>query len=96
MPNVHGGPSKRLSLQAREILDAARCRGEVYLLRSSTAKKWVASGPHHFIDHRNPKVTAAYLKGFHELQSKGLLVHDTGNHYKLAVGLSELGEWLKN
>ena len=96
MPYTSGGSSKRLSLQAREILDAARDRGEVYLLRSSTARKWVASGPHHFLDHRNPKVTAAYLKGFHELQSKGLLVHDSGNHYKLAVELSEVGEWLKN
>jgi hypothetical protein len=93
---MSGGSSKRLSLQAKEILDAARGRGEVYLLRSASAKKWVASGPHHFLDHRNPKVTAAYLKGFHELQSKGLLVHDFGNHYKLAVEAFEVGEWLKN
>jgi hypothetical protein len=93
---MSGGSSKRLSLQAKEILDAARGRGEVYLLRSASAKKWVASGPHHFLDHRNPEVTAAYMKGFHELQSKGLLVHDFGNHYRLAVEVSEVGEWLKN
>ncbi|HET7213971.1 MAG TPA: hypothetical protein VFL79_10305 [Terriglobia bacterium] len=91
------GSSKRLSLQAREILDAARSRGEVFLLRSANARsKWVASGPHHFIDHRNPKISVAYLKGFKELQSKGLLVHDFGNHYRLAVEASEVGEWLKN
>jgi hypothetical protein len=93
---MYGSAAKRLSLQAKEILDAARGRGEVYLLRSSSTKKWVASGPHHFLDHRNPKVTAAYMKGFHELQSKGLLVHDFGNHYRLAVEVSEVGEWLKN
>lgn len=91
------GSSKRLSLQAKEILDAARSRGEVFLLRSASARrKWVASGPHHFIDHRNPKISVAYLKGFKELQSKGLLVHDFGNHYRLAVEASEVGEWLKN
>jgi hypothetical protein len=93
---MSGGSSKRLSLQAKEILDAAKSRGEVYLLNSGKAKKWVASGPHHFLDHRNPKVSVAYLKGFHELQSKGLLVHDFGNHYKLTVEASEVGEWLKN
>ena len=93
---MSGGSSKQLSLQAKEILDAAKSRGEVYLLRSASAKKWVASGPHHFLDHRNPKVSAAYLKGFHELQSKGLLVHDFGNHYKLAVEAAEVGKWLKN
>jgi hypothetical protein len=93
---MSGESSKRLSLQAKEILDAAKSRGEVYLLRSASAKKWVASGPHHFLDYRNPEVSAAYLKGFHELQSKGLLVHDFGNHYKLAVEASEVGEWLKN
>jgi hypothetical protein len=93
---MSGGSSKRLSLHAKEILDAAKSRGEVYLLRSASAKKWVASGPHHFLDYKNPKVSAAYLKGFHELQSKGLLVHDFGNHYKLAVGALEVGEWLKN
>lgn len=91
-----GGSSKRLSLQAKEILDAAKSRGEVYLLKSGKARKWVASGPHHFLDRRNPKVSAAYMKGFHELQTKGLLVHDFGNHYKLAVEASELGKWLKN
>ena len=97
MPHMSDGSSKRLSLQAKEILDAARNRGEVFLLRSAGAqKKWVASGPHHFLDHRNPKVSAAYLKGFKELQSKGLLVHDFGNHYRLAVESSELVEWLKN
>jgi hypothetical protein len=96
MSRNYGGSSKGLSLQAKEILDAARSRGEVYLLRSASAKKWVASGPHHFLDHRNPKVSVAYLKGFHELQSKGLLVHDVGNHYKLAVEASEVGKWLKN
>jgi hypothetical protein len=97
VPHMSGVSSKRrLSLQAREILDAARGRGEVYLLRSAGANKWVASGPHHFLDHRNPKVSVAYLKGFHELQSKGLLVHDVGNHYKLAVEASEVGKWLKN
>lgn len=93
---MSGGSSKKLSLQAREILDAARSRGEVYLLRSGSAKKWVASGPHHFLDHRNPKVSVAYLKGFQELQSKGLLVHDFGNHYRLVVESLEVGEWLKH
>lgn len=94
---MSGGSSRRLSLQAKEILDAARSRGEVFLLRSNKAKnKWVASGPHHFLDHRNPKISVAYLKGFKELQSKGLLVHDFGNHYRLAVKPSELGKWLKN
>ncbi len=91
-----GGSSKKLSLQAKEILDAAKSRGEVFLLRSAGAKKWVASGPHHFLDHRNPEVSAAYLQGFHELQSKGLLVHDFGNHYKLAIEAAELVEWLKH
>ena len=94
---MSGGSSKRLSLQAKEILDAARSRGEVYLLRSTSAKrKWVASGSHHFLDHRNPKISVAYLKGFKELQSKGLLVHDFGNHYRLTIEPLELGEWLKN
>lgn len=93
---MSGGTSKRLSLQAKEILDAARSRGEVFVLRSASAKKWVASGPHHFLDHRNPKISVAYLKGFKELQSKGLLVHDFGNHYRLAVEASEVGEWLKH
>ena len=93
---MSGGSSKRLSLQAKEILDAARSRGEVFLLRSAGAKKWVASGPHHFLDHRNPKISVAYLKGFKELESKGLLVHDFGNHYRLAVEASEVGEWLKH
>lgn len=96
MPHMSGGSSKRLSLQAKEILDAARSRGEVYLLRSAGANRWVASGPHHFLDHRNPKISVAYLKGFKELQSKGLLVHDFGNHYRLAVEVSEVGEWLKH
>lgn len=96
MPHLSGGSSKGLSLQAKEILDAARSRGEVFLLRSSSASKWVASGPHHFLDYRNPAVTAAYLQGFRELQSKGLLVHDFGNHYKLAVKVSELAKWLKH
>jgi len=93
---MSGGSSKRLSLQAKEILDAARSRGEVYLLRSAGTNRWVASGPHHFLDHRNPKVSVAYLRGFKELQSKGLLVHDFGNHYRLAVEVSEVGEWLKH
>ena len=97
MPHMSGGSSRRLSLQAKEILGAARSRGEVFLLRSASAKKrWVASGPHHFLDHRNPAVSAAYLQGFQELQSKGLLIHDFGNHYKLAVEVSEVGEWLKH
>ena len=96
MPHISGGSSKRLSLQAREILDAARCRGDVFLLRSASARRWVASGPHHFLDHRNPEVSAAYLQGFQELRSKGLLVHDVGNHYKLAVEASKVGEWLKH
>ena len=96
MPQMSDGSSNRLSLQAKEILDAARSRGEVFLLRSAKAKKWVASGAHHFVDHRNPAVTAAYLQGFHELRSKGLLVHDFGNQYRLAVEVSELGKWLKH
>lgn len=96
MPHMSGGSSKRLSLQAKEILDAARSRGDVFLLRSANAKKWVASGSHHFLDHRNPSVSAAYLQGFQELKSKGLLVHDVGNHYKLAVEVLEVGEWLKH
>lgn len=97
MPHMSGGSSKRLSLQAKEILDAAKSRGEVFLLRSTGARrKWVASGPHHFLDHRNPKISVAYLKGFKELQTKGLLVHDFGNHYRLTIKASELGEWLKN
>lgn len=95
MPHISDGSSGGLSLQAKEILDAAKSRGEVFLLRSSKASKWVASGPHHFLDHRNSAVTAAYLKGFKELQSKGLLVHDFGNHYKLSVKGSELRKWLK-
>lgn len=96
MPHTPGQPSKRLSLQAKEILDAARSRGAVFLLRSAGKTKWVASGPHHFLDHSNPAVRTAYLKGFQELQSKGLLVHDSGNHYKLAVAPTELGKWLKH
>jgi hypothetical protein len=96
MPHIYGGSSKGLSLQAKEILDAARSRGEVFLLRSAGANKWVASGPHHFLDYKNPAVSAAYLQGFRELQSKGLLVHDFGNHYRLAIEGSELGEWLKH
>jgi|GEM_PF-2685175 hypothetical protein len=96
MPQRSGGSSKGLSLQAREILEAARSRGDVFLLRSAGTNKWVASGSHHFFDHRNPAVTAAYLQGFEELQAKGLLVHDSGNHYRLAVETSELGKWLKH
>lgn len=95
MPHISRRSSKGLSLQAKEILDAAKGRGEVFLLRSSGDSKWVASGPHHFFDHRDPAVTAAYLQGFRELQAKGLLVHDVGNHYKLAVQNGELREWLK-
>lgn len=95
MPRTSAQSSKRLSLQAKEILDAARGRGAVFLLRSAGKTKWVASGPHHFLDHSNPKVRAAYLKGFQELQAKGLLVHDSGNHYRLAVEPAELGKWLK-
>lgn len=96
MPYAPERSTKRLSLQAKEILDAARGRGEVFILRAAGAAKWVASGPHHFLDHRNPAVRAAYLEGFRELQSKGLLVHDFGNHYRLAVKSSELREWLKH
>ncbi len=96
MPHTLSGSSKGLSLQAREILDAARSRGEVFILRSASENRWVASGSHHFLDHRNPAVTAAYMQGFEELQSKGLLVHDSGNHYRLAVKVSELGKWLKH
>lgn len=95
MPHTAGQSSKRLSLQAREILDAARSRGVVFLLRTTGRTKWVASGPHHFLDHNNPAARAAYLKGFQELQSKGLLVHDFGNHYRLAVEPAELRKWLK-
>ena len=83
MPHVPGQSSKKLSLQAREILYAARVRGAVFLLRSTGKTKWVASGPHH-------------LKGFQELQSKGLLVHDFGNHYRLAIKPSEVREWLEH
>lgn len=96
MPRISHNSSKGLSLQAKEILDAAKGRGEVYLLQSSGKSKWVASGPHHFFDHRNPAVTAAYLQGFRELQSKGLLVHDFGNHYKLTVQSWELRKWLEH
>ena len=96
MPHIFGRSSKGLSLQAKEILDAARSRGDVFLLRSNRASTWVASGPHHFLDHRNPAVMAAYLQGFQELRSRGLLVHDVGNHYRLAVEVSEVGEWLKH
>lgn len=96
MPRMSGQSSKRLSLQAKEILDAAKSRGEVFVLRTTGAIKWVASGSHHFHDHRNPAVRDAYLEGFRELQSKGLLVHDFGNHYRLAVKISELREWLKH
>jgi len=96
MPHIFGISSAGLSRQAKEILDAARSRGEVFLLRSAGDSKWVASGPHHFLDHSNPAVRTAYLQGFHELQSKGLLVHDFGNHYRLAVEGAELGEWLKH
>lgn len=96
MLGIFGRTSKQqLSHHAKEILEAARGRGEVFLLRSPSAGKWVASGSHHFFDPRNPSVTAAYLEGFQELQSKGLLVHDSGNHYRLAVGNPELGRWLK-
>lgn len=96
MLGIFGRTSKaRLSHQAREILDAARNRGEVFLLRSASSGKWVASGSRHFLDPRDPSVTEAYLDGFQELQSKGLLVHDSGNHYRLAVRVSELGKWLK-
>lgn len=95
MPHVPGQSSKKLSLQAKEILGAARSRGAVFLLRSTGRTKWVASGPHHFLDRNNPSARAAYLKGFQELQSKGLLVHDYGNHYRLAVEPTELGKWLK-
>jgi hypothetical protein len=91
-----GLSSKRLSLQAKEILDAARSRGTVFVLRSTSKTKWVASGPHHFLDHSNPAVRAAYLEGFRELQAKGLLVHDSGNYYRLAIEPAELGEWLKH
>ena len=94
MPHLSGRSSKGLSLEAKEILDAARSRGEVFLLQSPSASKWVAAGPHHFLDHRNPAVRAAYLQGFRELQSKGVLVHDFGNHYRLTVRVSELKEWL--
>lgn len=94
-PRTTGQSSSRLSLQAKEILDAARSRGAVFLLRSS-GEKWVASGPHHFVDHNNPAIRAAYLRGFQELQSKGLLVHDSGNHYRVAVAPGELGKWLKH
>jgi len=96
MPHIFGPSAKGLSRQAKEILDAARGRGEVFLLRSAGASNWVASGPHHFLDHSNPAVTAAYLEGFEELQSKGLLVHDFGNHYRLAVESPELVKWLKH
>jgi len=96
MPHIIGSSSKGLSRQAKEILDAARSRGEVFLLRSAGADKWVASGPHHFLDHRNPAVRTAYLEGFQELQSRGLLVHDFGNHYRLAVKSTELTEWLNH
>ena len=96
MPHIFGRSSEGLSLQAKEILEAARNRGEVFLLHSAGTAKWVASGPHHFLDHRNPAVTAAYLEGFQELQSKGLLVHDFGNHYRLAIEGSDLGKWLKH
>ena len=96
MPRTSSRSSEGLSLQAKEILDAAKGRGEVFLLQSSSESKWVAAGPHHFFDHRNPAVTAAYLQGFRELQSKGLLVHDFGNHYKLAVHSWEVGKWLKH
>lgn len=96
MLGIFGRTSKaRLSHQAREILEAARNRGEVFLLRSSGSGKWVASGSRHFFDPRNPAVTEAYLEGFEELQSKGLLVHDSGNHYRLSVRASDLGKWLK-
>lgn len=96
MPLKSEGSSKGLSLQAKEILEAARGRGDVFLLRSASTSKWVATGSHHFLDHRNPAVTAAYLEGFEELQAKGLLVHDIGNHYRLAVETSDLGKWLKH
>ena len=96
MPHISRMSSKGLSLQAKEILDAAKGRGEVFLLRSSGTSKWVATGSHHFFDHRNPAVTAAYLQGFRELQSRGLLVHDVGNHYKLVVQNWELRKWLKH
>lgn len=97
MPHIFGfgRSSKALSAQAREILEAARNRGEIFLLRGSGTGKWVASGSRHFFDPRNPSVTASYLEGFRELESKGLIMHDSGNHYRVAVRDSELGKWLK-
>lgn len=97
MPHIFGsGRSQRaLSAQAREILDAAKNRGEVFLLRGSGTGKWVASGSRHFFYPRNPSVTAAYLEGLRELESKGLVRHDSGNHYRVTVRHPELGKWLK-
>lgn len=96
MLRIFGRSSRdRLSNQAREILEAARGRGEVFLLRGSSSAKWVACGSHHFYDPRNPSVTDAYLQGFQELQTKGFLVHDSGNHYRLAVENREIGKWLR-
>lgn len=96
MLNLFGRTSKaRLSRQAKEILEAARGRGEVFLLRSASSGKWVSSGSRHFFDPRNPSVTAAYLEGLQELQSKGIVVHDSGNHYRVMVAGQELGKWLK-
>ena len=95
--HLFGRTSKaRLSRQAQEILEAAKGRGEVFLLRSASSGKWVASGSRHFFDPRNPSVSAAYLEGLRELQSKGIVVHDSGNHYRLTVAGPELGKWLKH
>lgn len=96
MLNLFGRTSKpRLSRQAKEILEASKGRGEVFLLRSAGSGKWVASGSKHFFDPRNPSVTAAYLDGLRELQTKGIVVHDSGNHYRVTVAGQELGKWLK-
>lgn len=94
MPHLSSEPVKDLSMEAKEILIAATKRREVFVLQGPQVGKWVASGPHHFIDLKNPGVKDAYFQAFLELCRSGFLIHKGGNQYGLTEGAIRLGRGL--